>query len=405
MNSQTFAATAGASTQSLLTTPRSAVAVVFFVLGLGLGLWSGASASILRHAGMTAPVFGLAMTLFAVVYLSAMSSGGLFSRFLTLRQLLLTLTPLLGASTAALLLAPSIAMIFVGLVVFGFFAGLLDVTMNAEGTRVEHDLGRTILAGFHACASCGLAVGAILGSLIAVDLSEWASGLLAICASFLATSIVFVATPDRGLDHANATPGEGAVLFTRTLIVIGLVVGVSIAGEVAAMTWSASLLQDEAPRLAAIAGLGGGFFAGCQALVRFFVDRPRRVFGDRQMIVVSLGAAAIGFLIVAVNLGFAGSVVGFAIIGFGAGAVVPCGFALAVKRSAFSHSAALSTVALFTAVPRIPAPLAMGAIAKYVSIAAAFGLFAALLAAAIVAMLVFIKPDGSSVDPGRRSSP
>jgi hypothetical protein len=37
----------------------------------------------------------------------------------------------------------------------------------------------------------------------------------------------------------------------------------------------------------------------------------------------------------------------------------------------------------------------MGAIAKAVSIAAAFGLFAALLAAAIVAMLVFIRPDNA----------
>jgi MFS family permease len=394
MNSQSCAATANAKPQSLLT-PRSAVAIVFFVLGLGLGLWSGASASILQRVGMSAPFFGVAMTLFAIVYLAAMSSGGLVSRRFTLRQSMLALTPLLGAATAGLLLAPSIALLFVGLVVFGFFSGFLDVIMNAEGTRVEHDLGRTTFATFHACASCGLSVGAILGSLIAVNIGDWASALLVIVAASFAAGAVFVATPNRGLDKASAAHRDDALLFTRTLIVIGLVVGVSIAGEVAAMTWSATLLQHEAPRLAAIAGLGAGFFAGCQALMRFFVDRPRRIFGDRRMIIVSLAVAAIGFLVVAINLGFAGDVVGFAIIGFGCGAVVPCGFALAVNRSSFSHSAALSTVALFTAVPRAPAPLAMGAIAKYVSISAAFGLFAALLAVAIAAMLVFIRPDGA----------
>src|SRR5579862_6494890 len=339
MNSQCLAATAGDKPQSLLTTPRSAVAIVFFVLGLGLGLWSGASASILQAVGMSAPIFGVAMTLFAIVYLAAMSSGGLFSRLFTLRQLMLGLTPLLGAATGGLLLAPSIAWVFVGLVVFGFFAGLLDVIMNAEGTRVEHDLGRTTLATFHACASCGLSLGAILGSLIAVNLGEWASSMLAMVAAVFAACVVFAATPDRGLDHAGAKPAKGEVLFTRALIVIGLVVGVSIAGEVAAMTWSATLLQHEAPRLAAIAGLGAGFFAACQASLRFFVDRPRRIFGDRRLMIVSLGGAAVGFLVVAANLGFAMSVVGFAIIGFGTGAVVPCGFALAVKRSPFSHSA------------------------------------------------------------------
>src|SRR5579883_306434 len=139
MNFQSLAATVEAKPQNLLTA-RTAVATVFFVLGLGL--WSGASASILQRVGMSAPLFGVAMTLFAIVYLASMSSGGLVSRFLTLRQSMLALTPLLGAATAGLLLAPSTPLLFVGLVVFGFFAGLLDVIMNAEGTRVEHDFGR-----------------------------------------------------------------------------------------------------------------------------------------------------------------------------------------------------------------------------------------------------------------------
>jgi MFS family permease len=395
MTSSPPAATVDAKPQILALTPRVAVALIFFALGLFLGLWSGASASILSAARVSPATFGVAMTLFAVSYLVAMSSGGHFGRLFSLRTLLLALIPLDGLSVAGLLQASSPLWIFFGLIVSGFFTGLLDVTMNAEGTRVEHDLGRTVLAGFHACASVGLAVGAILGSLIAVDLGEWVSSLLAVAIALGATYTTFLATPDRGLDHTSASPGEGAVLFTRTLIVIGLVVGVSIAGEVAAMTWSASLLQQEAPKLAAIAGLGGGFFAGCQALLRFFADRPRRIFGDRRMIVVSLSTAAVGFLLVALHLGFAASVVGFAIIGFGTGCVVPCGFALAVRRSSFGHSAALSTVALFTAAPRVPAPLAMGAIAKALSIAAAFGLFAALLAVAVAAMLVFIKPDAA----------
>jgi predicted MFS family arabinose efflux permease len=395
MNSHAVADAAAAKRLVLLSSPRAAVAVVFFVLGLSLGLWSGASASILQHAGASPSIYGAAMTVFAVIYLIAMSSGGLFSRYFALRHLLLTITPLLGAGTAGLLLAPSGLFIFLGLAVFGFFAGLLDVTMNAEGTRVEHDVGRTVLAGFHACASCGLACGAILGSLIAVEIGEWASALLAIAASALATAVIYQATPNRGLDHAAATPEKGAVLFTRTLVVIGLVVGVSIAGEVAAMTWSATLLQRQAPKLAAIAGLGGGFFAACQACVRFLADGPRRAFGDRQLIIVSLSAAAVGFVIVAADLGFAASVAGFAVVGFGAGAVVPCGFALAVRRSSFSHSAALSTAALFSSIPRVPAPLAMGAIAETVSISAAFGLFAVLLAGAVAAMLCFTEPDRS----------
>src|SRR5215469_16260195 len=140
MNSQSCAATAEVKPQTLLT-PRVAVAIVFFVLGLGLGLWSDASASILQRVGMSAPLFGIAMTLFAAVYLLAMSSGGLVSRRFPLRRSMLILTPLFGLATAGLLLSPSIPFLVLGLAVFGFFCGLLDVIMNAEGTRVEHDLG------------------------------------------------------------------------------------------------------------------------------------------------------------------------------------------------------------------------------------------------------------------------
>jgi len=386
---------AAAAPQRILASPHAAVGAVFFELGLCAGLWAGASADILLRTRVEPAGFGVALMLSAVAYLAAMSSGGLVSRRWSLRRILLAVTPLQAAATADLLISPSAPWLFGGLIAFGFCTGLLDVTMNTEGTRVEHDLGRAILVGLHARASLGIALGAILGSLIAVGLGEWASALIAAAAGLGATSIAAVATPDRGLDHASAAPGEGAVLFSRALIVIGLTLGASMAGEAAATTWSATLLRHEAPQLAAIVGLGAGFFAGCQALLRFFADRPRRIFGDRRMIIVSLTVAGIGFLIVAAGLGFAASVLGFAVIGFGTGTIVPCGFALAVKHSRFSHSAALSTVALCTAVPRIPAPLAMGAISNSFSIAASFGLFVVLFAAAVAAMFVFIEPDAA----------
>ena len=49
--------------------------------------------------------------------------------------------------------------------------------MNAEGARVERDLGRPILAGLHGGASIGIALGAIAGSLIAVNIGALAVAL------------------------------------------------------------------------------------------------------------------------------------------------------------------------------------------------------------------------------------
>ena len=203
---------------------------------------------------------------------------------------------------------------------------------------------------------------------------------------------IYLATPDRGVERAQEAPSGRRALLTRSLIVLGVVVGVSIASEGAAVFWSSLLLQTEAPKLAAISGLGTAFFCAFQAALRLNADRVRRLVSDRRLIIISLGVAAIGFVFVAARAGFAATVCGFAIIGMGTGAVVPCGFALAVGHRDFSAAAALSTVALFGSLARFPAPLAMGAIAKYISLPGAFALFALLLALASAGMHIFGQP-------------
>ena len=372
-----------------LATPHGAAATMFTIFGLGVGLWSGASGCVLAHAGVTAPVFGAAMTLFMAAYIGAMSSAGFLGGRFGLRKVLLVGAPLQGLTTAILLVAQSSSAIIISLIAFGLFTGLVDLTMNAEGARVERDLGRPILAGLHGGASSGTALGAIAGSLIAVAVGSWLSAVVTLVAFAGVSAWVYVATPERGVERAQGAPSGRRALLTRSLIVLGIVIGVSIASEGAALFWSSLLLQSEAPKLAAVSGLGAAFFCACQAALRLNADRMRRLISDRRLIVVSLAIAGFGFIVVAAHAGFPATVLGFAIIGLGTGAVVPCGFALAVGHRGFSAAAALSTVALFGALARMPAPLAMGAIASYFPLSGAFALFAILLALASAGMQVF----------------
>ena len=384
---------AGAKRPAFLMTAYGAVAAMFFIFGIGVGLWSGASATILAHAGVNAPLFGVGMTAYIALYLAAMSSGGLLIGRFGLRKVLLAGAVLQGASVAWLLLSDSANALFPRLVLFGAFAGLVDLTMNAEGARVEKELKRPVLAGLHGGASAGSGVGAIVGSLIAVNIGSWLSALIACVVFAGVTLLVLVATPERGVERALEAPSGRGALFTRMLVVLGIVLGISIASESAALSWSALLLQTEAPTLAAVAGLGAAFFCFCQAAFRLNADRIRTLVSDQRLIVVSLAVAALGFLIVASRAGFVTSVFGFAVIGMGTAAVVPCGFALAASHRGFSTAAALSTVALCGALARVPAPLAMGAIADYFSLADAFGLFAALLALAVGAMYFLVRDE------------
>jgi predicted MFS family arabinose efflux permease len=96
------------------------------------------------------------------------ASGALAHRF-GVEQALSVSAIIFGATLCALLDASSESWVATALIVSGFVGGVVDVLMNAEGARIERALGRPILARLHAAASTGMALGAILGSLIAAS--------------------------------------------------------------------------------------------------------------------------------------------------------------------------------------------------------------------------------------------
>ncbi|THD48163.1 MAG: MFS transporter [Bradyrhizobium sp.] len=368
-------------------TPRASVAAMFLTLGFALGLWSGAAASIVSRVGVSAFAYGLALTLFTGAYLAAMSWAGAIAQRFSLKRTLIAAALTAGPALAVLLRADQVVGYFILQGVFGFVAGLTDLTMNAAGARIERSLGRPILAGLHGAASTGIALGAALGGLLAASAEPWIASVAAIVALWTGAAAIGFALPaDRG-DPIGAVALDRPARLSRTLVAIGLVIGVSIACESAAMFWSGLVLRQEAPQWAQWAGLGTSFFAGCQASVRFNVDRLRARIADWRLIEYSLIVATCGFFIVAGRFGFAASIAGFAIIGFGTGAVVPCGFALAASRPGISAAVGLSTAAFFGSFARLPAPLVTGSVADALSLSGAFLLFALLLIGALAITL------------------
>ena len=57
----------------------------------------------------------------------------------------------------------SVPVVIVGMVLFGFGNGSVDVMMNVEATAIEQRMGRTILPVFHAFFSFGTVIGAVFG--------------------------------------------------------------------------------------------------------------------------------------------------------------------------------------------------------------------------------------------------
>ena len=370
--------------------PRRAVAATFAAFGVAFGGWAGASAAIVGQVGIGATAFGLALTAMTVLYLAAMSGSGALAARLGVRRTLLVALLATGPALALIVAARSGLWLGLALLIYGVLGGLMDATMNAEGARVEQDGGKPIFVQFHAIASGTVAVSALFSGWLAFNGYAWTVAFLAEIALIAAALAVAAAIRERPADAAKLKGEARLKGIDLGLAALGLAVGVSIVCETAALGWSALLLRKTAPALAAYAGLGAAFFAGCQSLMRFQVDRLRHVVNDRSLMLASYAVATLGLLVVSADLGFAASAFGFALLGAGTAAIVPCGFSLAARRPGLSAGLAISAVSFFGLFPRAPAPLLTGLIADALSLSAAFFALALCMGLALAGVAVFV---------------
>ena len=350
---------------------RWVVTAVFFAFALGLGLWAGATPTLMHRTGLSAAGLGVALTLHAATYIAAMTGCGWLSRHVEPRRMLLVTLPLHALAFVLVFTADSAFVLTIGLVLVGATAGSTDLAMNTEGTAVERELGRPVLTRMHAAASAAFAIGAILGSLLATGAGTRWCAVLAVGVVLPVLWALWRLGP-----RALALPDAAAPAARRGLppgvLLLGTVLGLTIAAEITASMWSSKYLAEQAAQLAAFSGAGAAFFTGSQAVIRFFGDPLRRRFGDRRLVIASLATAACGFAFVGLFEGFGPALIGFALVGLGTACVVPCCFAMVAERSPQRAAAALGAVSLLSGAIRLPTPLFLGAMATAWSDSAAF---------------------------------
>ncbi|WP_374333248.1 hypothetical protein [Aestuariivirga sp.] len=375
-------------TADALSSPRTAISIVFVTFGIAIGALAGSMPSVMRNAGIDAETFGLGLTLSTALTVGAMSVGGQIARMASNRAVLLTVLPAFALSLGAYLTAASPLWFFATIPVMGLCFGLTDLFMNAEAVALEHDLRRPVYMGFHGGVSAGVGVMAVAASWLSTQWGTWAVAAVAAAMFALSWAMVRRSVLARPLAAGRAAQ-MGTLPNKVPLMLLGIAAGLIIAAETAALLWSAKLLDELAPSLAAIAGLGAAFFGICNAAVRFPGDRMRRIIGEMPLMLVSLAVSICGFLALGLSGSFLISVAAFASVGFGLALLIPTIFALSARLVPENRAGALSFVSLLTALPRTLAPLAFGLVAARLGTAFAFGLVAVGLLASLGLILTF----------------
>ncbi|MFF2858719.1 MFS transporter [Streptomyces rubiginosohelvolus] len=311
---------------------RAAVAVLFFTNGALFANLLPRYPQIKEDLAIGNGAYGLAVAAFPAGAITAGLAAGVLVRRMGSARVAVLGTLLTGAGILAAGLAPSVALFATALFLAGAMDALTDVAQNAHGLRVQRLYGRSILNSFHAIWSIGAVTGGLmaagamsLGLSLGVHLAVAAVVLVAAAGAALRFCLP---GPDNEPEETGPEQGsaEGARGTARVGLVLAALVLIATAGtlvEDAGNSWAALYLSDALHASAALAASGFIALVGAQFIGRIIGDRLVDRFGQRAV-------ARAGGLITAVGMGLAlavptlpGTVLGFALAGFGVATLVP----------------------------------------------------------------------------------
>ena len=369
--------------------PRAAILATFFAFGIFVGVHAGALPVLLERGQVSPEWFGIYQVGNMLTAFVGMGLAGLLNRWLGHRSVMLIMLPLLMVLVAVALFAQSSIQFGVSILVLGFAYSFLDLFMNAEATYVEEAEARPLFGQFHSCIGFAMAIAGLLSGIV----SRWygPSTLIPLLVLAMAGAFFLVWRNVEDRPPVLRTRDEKFVaLPKRELALMAAAMGLGNVCEMAAISWSGSMLTVMKPEWAAYSGLGIAFYGLCAGTMRLVSDPLRARIGDYVLMRNSLTVAVAGFAGLALSSVFWVSVIAFAAIGAGLSTVFPLLFSAAGRLVPEARAAAMGFAATVMSPPRIVMPLVLGWLAGqsgFSAVFAACGLCAALSLAIIVLTL------------------
>jgi MFS family permease len=357
------------------------VCAAFFLYAFAMGGIFPRLPEIQRGLGVAEGAFGLALIGTATGTLVSLTFGGPALERIGHRRGLIGLTALLPACFALASTAPSPIALFLLLVPAGLCIGAIEIVVNLEADRVEHQTGRRFMNRAHGFWSIGFFAAGLFGAGLS-QLGVSPQAHLALTVPLVAAGLAlllgrFEAAPHRVLGGAAVDArAPTAARFARPTRGVMLLVAVTLSAlvlEGAGADWSAIYMRDVFGAAPFVAGSAVAVGALAQAIARFFADRfverHRPVAVARSLLAV-LGA---GTLLVFAAPNPTAALFGFALMGVGTSAIFPLAMSAAAQRTDRSPATNVAALAQISFVAFLLGPPCLGFVAQAFGVRWSFG--------------------------------
>jgi MFS family permease len=363
--------------------PRMARAIIFlafFANGFLSASWAVHIPRIRGLLGLSNGELGLCLWAATLGLFLGMSLGGWIVERYQSQWVTGVAALCLGLATILAVISSNSLALVLSLVPFGFFNGLMDVSMNSQAAAFERCTGRSVMSSFHALFSLGGLVGTFFGAaLLAMNWPAPAHVLIA-CVPFMIGGCFWY----RGLIPEKRRAGELGFFIsipTMNLIPLAIMAFVFFLAEGAVFDWSGVFLKTELQVDISAAGIGYGAFSLLMAAVRFSGDFWVARFGRLAVFVVGAVVGAAGLVLACLARNYLIAVIGFGLVGAGLANCIPVIFSAAARQSGVGLGRAIASVASAGYFGLFAGPPIIGSIAQLI------GLQKALLLVAVAILL------------------
>ncbi len=356
---------------------RIATRVVFFIAGFAMGAWAPLVPYAQQRLHLDANMLGiLLLCLGSGSLVTLLVSGRLAEKF-GCRALIVSGIIMACLALPLLATTPSLAVMAAALMLFGAGVGLMDVTVNIQGTIVEQAAAVPLMSGFHCAFSVGGLSGAAAGSL-ALSLGMTPLWMVILAATLML--VLIISAVQQLFPFANhETAVDAPFRLNLRLLIMGAMCLVCFLAEGAVLDWSGIWLTTRQGISLDHAGWGYAAFGLAMAVMRFCGDRMVRLFGRRRLLVLSGLVAISGYLLAVLVSGWQFSLLGFVLVGLGAANVVPLVTSIAGKETIVPPNISVAFVSTVGYLGILMGPALLGFITQLAGLSFAFMCIAVLL--------------------------